>query len=95
MEGRAFRHVGSRGAGLGQFNFPGLVFADGSRVFVTDCGNHRVVVLAADGTAERALDSEGRGAGQLRGPRAVWVDGEDLFVADSRNCRVAHLPWEG
>ena len=70
------------------------LFADGSRVFVADCGNHRVVVLAADGTVVRALGSKGGGAGQLQQPRAVWVDGEDMFVADSGNCRVAHLRWD-
>jgi sugar lactone lactonase YvrE len=79
--------------GIGLAQPQGLaVNASGTRLFVADDRNHRVVVLAR--VSLRLLTSfgtQGNGPGEFQFPYDVAVDGRtpgDLFVADNLNGRV-------
>ncbi|MCW3041223.1 MAG: hypothetical protein JWM31_3128, partial [Solirubrobacterales bacterium] len=65
---------------------------DGSRLYVADDDNHRIVVLDPVGlTLLAQVGSFGTGLGQLQNPYDVAVDGHDpaqLYVADNLNNRV-------
>ena len=78
---------GSLGSGPGQFNGPqGIATnADGTRVYVSDSNNHRVVVFDQDGAFVTALGSYGSADGAFIFPADVAVDSAgDLFVAEAR-----------
>ncbi|MBI2944298.1 MAG: hypothetical protein HYY25_08860, partial [Candidatus Wallbacteria bacterium] len=84
-------------------NYPSGVFSDGTRLFVTDTGNNRVLIwnsipttnqAAADvvvGQANFTADNGGTSASTLSEPAGVFSDGTRLFVADEGNSRV--LIW--
>ena len=71
MRGEFIRAVGSRGAGVGQFDGPCwlALSPDETRLLVADRGNARVVVVdATDGRWVRTLQGP---AGTLVNPRGV------------------------
>ncbi|MDJ1131417.1 hypothetical protein [Streptomyces iconiensis] len=77
--------------------------ADG-RIYIADCHNHRVRVLAPDGTLTTAVgtgsagcDEPGPGTStRVDQPRGVDLDGEGrLYIADSLNRRVCVLDPDG
>ncbi|MBI4872372.1 MAG: hypothetical protein HY814_12490, partial [Candidatus Riflebacteria bacterium] len=82
---------------------PQGVASDGTRLFVGDGGNHRVLVWGSFPTANGQVadlvlgqpdftsGTGGTSALGLCNPYAVESDGARLFVADSSNCRV--LAW--
>lgn len=86
-----------------RMNGPKGVFSDGTRLYVADSSNHRILIWttlpssssqAADlvlGQANFATSTSGSGAQNLNGPTAIASDGTRLFVADTGNNRV--LIW--
>jgi thiol-disulfide isomerase/thioredoxin len=84
-------------AATGPLSFPGAVLAEGGRIFVSDTGNHRVLVLDERG---RFLDSIGSGLRGARGgsfgeaaldePQGLARSGDLLFIADARS----HAVWQ-
>lgn len=86
-----------------RLNNPTSVFSDGTRLFVADTGNHRILIwnsmptsnsAAADivlGQASFVASTPGTSASQFNAPNAVFSDGTRLFVSDSGNHRV--LIW--
>jgi hypothetical protein len=80
------------------------VFSDGTRLFVSDWANNRVLVWNAipdaDGTPADLVIGQpdftskvgGADADNLVGPAGVWSDGSMLIVADSGNSRVLIWP---
>ncbi len=87
-------------------NHPFGVFSDGTRLFVADLSNNRVliwnsipstnqqpadVVLGQPDMTSRDYNQGGVGAGSLAQPTGVTSDGTRLFVADSNNHRI--LIW--
>lgn len=83
--------LGAQGKGDGEFRHPRAIAIDGTgKLFVTDCDNHRVVVLAPNLQFAGAFCSHGTGAGQLSHPHGIAVDSRDLvYVADTHNARVS------
>ncbi|TPW10774.1 MAG: haloacid dehalogenase, partial [Acidimicrobiaceae bacterium] len=86
--------------------YPAGVFSDGTRLFVTDSGNNRVliwntipttnqqaanVVLGQPGFTSGTANNGGLSARTLRTPADVTCDGKRLFVSDLDNHRV--LIW--
>jgi sugar lactone lactonase YvrE len=76
---------GSRGTGLGQFNFPTDIWIDNQgHVYINDTLNARVQVFAADGTPLRTIGSRGHSPGYLDRPKGIAVDkAGNLYVCDS------------
>lgn len=85
---------------------PTAVFGAGSRLFVADTGNHRVLVWGtfpsggdaptlvlgqASTTATAANGGGGPTASVMKRPSGIYSDGTRLFVADSGNNRI--LGW--
>ncbi|MBI3891996.1 MAG: hypothetical protein HY303_10755, partial [Candidatus Wallbacteria bacterium] len=94
------------GLSAATLNFPSAVFSDGTRLFVTDQVNHRVLIWNSIPTSNQAAantvlgqpnftaatqNNGGRGAGTLSYPNGVFSDGRKLFVSDGGNNRV--LIW--
>lgn len=82
------------------------IFSDGTRLFISDTNNHRVliwnsipttnqvtpnVILGQPDSSSAAANNGGRTAQSLSSPRGVYSDGTKLYVADSGNNRV--LIW--
>ncbi len=88
LRGEFVRYVGSEGAGVGQFNFPGglALSPDETRLLVADYGNARLVVAdATDGRWVRTLQGP---AGTLVRPTGVAMvarTGQVLVVDDLRH----------
>ncbi|MBI4870582.1 MAG: hypothetical protein HY814_03345 [Candidatus Riflebacteria bacterium] len=87
---------------------PSAVYSDGTRLFVSDFGNNRVLiwnviptnhgqsadlVLGQSDFAGLAPNNPSLGAGTLNGPHGLFFDGTSLSVADLHNNRV--LLWTG
>lgn len=72
-----------------------LAIADGE-LYVTDTGNERVQVFAADGTFLRAFGGAGSEPGQLVEPVGIAIgpDG-NVYVADTGNSRISVFSREG
>lgn len=83
-DGALLQTVGTRGEGLGQFNFPThLALAADGRVFVTDSMNFRVQVFGPDLAPRSAFGAVGRGPGTFASPKGVAVDSQGhVYVAD-------------
>jgi DNA-binding beta-propeller fold protein YncE len=59
------------------------------RVFVSDFGNHRVQMFAADGAYRSQWGGAGSEPGQFAGPQGIAVDGAGrVYVADMGNHRI-------
>ncbi len=89
------------GASLGTTGLSGPadvhVGSDG-RIFISDSGNNRILVLTAQFQLEKILSSFlWQGESQsFSSPRGLYVDSAgDLFVADAGNARVVRLDKEG
>ena len=94
------------GIGANSLSNPTSVYSDGTRVYVADTGNHRVliwntiptvnaqaanVVLGQPNFTSNVLNNGGIGASTLNAPSSVYSLGTRLFVADTTNNRV--LIW--
>ncbi len=84
--------TGELGSGNGQFNTPHdvAVSPDGTEIFVSDSGNHRIQRFnAATGAFLGAFGSSGSGVGQFNTPKGLTYDGNGyLYIVDSGNNRV-------
>ena len=88
------------GSAANQMNQPVSVASDGTRLFVAEWGNNRVVIFnhipesdgaSADvvvGQAGFGASEFGVGANRLRRPNGVSTDGTRLFITDTLNNRV-------
>ena len=91
------RHVGSKGAAPGQFNYPTAVTvvparstgSDEAWLVVADSGNHRVQVLTRTGTVVRVLQGDAviKLGASLSGVTVCIGTGE-VLVTDYHNHRV-------
>jgi hypothetical protein len=76
-------------------SFPGKVLADeaGGRLFISDTGNHRIIVASLnDGGVQEVIGSGAEGfadgafdKAKLNHPQGVALDGDALYVADTEN----------
>ena len=66
------------------------------KVYITECGNHRVQILNPDLTFSSSFGSRGRGNGQFQYPWDVAFDSTgNVYVADARNHRIQVFTAEG
>ncbi|MCX6117990.1 MAG: NHL repeat-containing protein, partial [Proteobacteria bacterium] len=85
---------------------PWGVFSDGTSLFVSDDGNHRVLVWGTIPTSSGQVanlvlgqpnflsataNNGGLGAGTLSNPRGIYREGSKLYIADAGNSRI--LVW--
>ena len=95
--------LGSKGAGVGQFNRPrDLVIAPDGSLYITDTENHRIQHLAADGSVLHAWGSfadvtlGAAPGGTFNQPWGIGLgpDGS-VYVADTWNHRIQKFTAEG
>ena len=88
-------HVGGGGKPetTGVLSYPGKLCCDGERLYVSDTGHHRVVVLERETRVVSAVygsgvpglrDGESREA-QFHSPQGLVWNGDNLYVADTEN----------
>ena len=84
-EGHLVARVGSRGTGLGQFNYPTNVALDGKgRLYVSDSLNFRVQQFGPDLKPIRQIGRKGDLPGYFGQPKGIAIDSEDhLYVVDA------------
>lgn len=85
LEGKDRLHIGRRGEGKGQFNFPTDLFIDrAGKLYVTDPINARIQVFTAEGTFVRTFGQAGDALGEFSKPKGVAVDSEgNIYVCDA------------
>jgi DNA-binding beta-propeller fold protein YncE len=78
-------------------NSPRKVHADGNEVFVTDTGNHRVMVFDHNGNFVRKFGDVGEEGsdGRLASPFGIVVVGGDVYVSDAALSKVAVFSRDG
>ena len=76
---------GSRGPGLGEFNFPtNLALDEAGTLYIVDTGNFRVQILSPDGSPLSAFGRAGDGPGQFHRPKGIALDSAGhVYVADA------------
>jgi DNA-binding beta-propeller fold protein YncE/thiol-disulfide isomerase/thioredoxin len=82
----------------GVLNFPGRIVAARDRVYISDCGNHRILVTSGNGHVLRQYGGGGQGfidgVGQsalFNNPQGIAVNDEFLFVADEGNHAIRRI----
>jgi DNA-binding beta-propeller fold protein YncE len=82
--------VGGSGEGqLGSCCWTQVDVDPDGRIFVTDIGNNRILVFAADGSFGAQWGSLGSGPGQFNLPTGLTIDSYDnVYVFDRGNSRV-------
>ncbi|MEO8189168.1 MAG: DUF2298 domain-containing protein [Acidobacteriota bacterium] len=74
----------------------GVAVAPDGRVWVTDTGNHRVMVYEADLTGGKVVGQKGSGTGQFSGPIGIAVAAAGrVYVADTANRRIQTIDPDG
>jgi tripartite motif-containing protein 71 len=96
IEIRAVEVFGSRGAGIGEFNFPaGLAVDSDGILFVADVYNHRVQRITPDGGVG-IVGTRGSGKTQFLAPSGVAVDANRAFyIVELGNHRVQKFSCDG
>jgi DNA-binding beta-propeller fold protein YncE len=86
--GKFLRTIGKAGTGPGEFRTPhALEFDSQGRLIVADRHNHRIQILAKDGTFIREYDEFGRTSG-------LAIDTNDtIYTADSESTERVHPGW--
>lgn len=87
-------------AAANTLNYPEKVYSDGTKLFIADRVNNRVLIYntiptsnnaSADvvvGQANFTSTGTATSASRMRNPRGIWVDSGKLFIADVYNHRV-------
>jgi sugar lactone lactonase YvrE len=84
VEGAHVRTIGTRGAGAGEFNFPGhLAVSPGGNLLVSDMLNFRVQEFDPDGALVGMFGTQGRGPGAFDKAKGIAFDTfGNVYVVD-------------
>jgi sugar lactone lactonase YvrE len=93
---RVAETIGSRGTGVGQFNYPTGVALDSSGIlYVADSYNHRLQRITPTGGVA-LIGTRGGGRGQFLSPQGVATDARSAFyVVEGGNNRVQKFSDQG
>ena len=90
--------IGCYGNGCGMLDSPRGLAVRGEVIFVSDCGNHKVLKLTTGGKFLLSFGrpGSGEGDGSLKRPVGLCVDAEgNVIVADSGNHRIQTFDQDG
>jgi DNA-binding beta-propeller fold protein YncE len=89
--------VGTKGAGVGQFNYiEGLTVDSSGIVWVADSNNNRIESYNPSGGKFTVYGARGSGTCQFNHPEAVAVgSGGQIYVADTLNNRIVEMSVSG
>jgi len=83
-------------AGATRLVLPTDVEVSGSRVYIVDSGNHRIIVLDTDGKPLLTFGRQGSGKGEMQRPVGLGIGSKgQIFVADSGNNRIQIFSAQG
>jgi hypothetical protein len=84
-QGKNVLRFGSRGAALGEFNYPTWLAVDqAGALYVTDALNFRVQIFDANGTPMGVFGNHGDGSGELTRPKGIGVDRDGhIYLVDA------------
>jgi len=84
-QGKLIRHIGSRGAGRGSFNFPTFIWVDNhGQVYIVDSMNFRIQVFDFTGKFIRSFGEGGDATGYMARPKGVATDSRgNIYVSDA------------
>lgn len=74
---------------------PGKIVSDGSRLYICDSGNDRIVAWAFEDCAAEIIGNIGSGDGEFISPESLAVNSEKICVLDSGNNRIQVLKKDG
>ena len=81
---------------FGQLGYPWNVTINNGKLYVADCGNHRIAIFTLEGQLIRTIGSRGSGPGQFNRPSAVAFSPDgDMYVADRNNHRIQVFNSDG
>ena len=99
MDGESIRLVGAeKGNGELQFDSPvGIAISPVTgHIFITDCFNHRIIVLTSELVFSHSFGSKGAGIGKFNQPAGIAIDSQGLlYVADWDNHRIQKFAPDG
>ena len=83
--GQLAARLGRRGEGVGEFNFPTLLWRDAAgRLYVTDSLNFRVQIFDAEGSVVTSFGRHGNASGDLARHKGVATDSHGhIYVVDA------------
>lgn len=83
--GELVRHIGSRGSGEGEFNFPTFIWIDASGMaYIVDAMNFRIQIFDRYGNYVNSFGEHGNATGYFARPKGVAVDSKgNIYVADA------------
>jgi hypothetical protein len=89
--------MGSSGSGPGQLNTPRdvAVYASYDRIYVTDTGNHRIMVFDTSGNYITHWGLPGSGTGQFNAPYGITISAPHIIITDRGNHRVVAFGISG
>lgn len=96
-DGKLLRHVGHRGTGPGEFNYPTFIWIDHSGiVYVVDSMNFRIQILNEAGDVISIFGESGDATGYFSHPKGIATDSQQhIYVVDARANRVQIFDKEG
>ena len=99
MDGKSITSVGAE-KGNGQLQFHGPVGIAISpitgHIFITDCYNHRIIVLTSELVFFHLFGSEGTRIGEVKQPTGIAIDSQGLvYVAEWDNHRIQKFTPDG
>ena len=97
LDGQFLQHIGERGSGPGQFNYPVNLAVDRQgRLFAVDSGNFRVQIFSAEGNYLHEFGEAGDGFGAMARPKGLALDSEGhVYLADAAFNNVQVFDEEG
>ncbi len=84
-QGELLRHIGRRGTGEGEFNFPTSLWIDSSGMaYVVDAMNFRIQIFDRNGRFLSSFGAQGNATGYFARPKGIAVDSHgNIYVADA------------
>ncbi len=75
----------------------GIGFVKSTReIWVSETGNHSIVVLDSDGNFRRRIGQRGTNQNEFNYPTSIWVDkNEQIFIVDAMNYRIQIFDRDG
>jgi len=73
----------------------GVAFDDRGRLYVSDPGAYRIVILDPNGAPLHEFGKPGAGPDRLNYPTGLAILGDDVFVCDTNNGRIAVWSLDG
>lgn len=74
---------------------PGKIVSDGSRLYICDSGNDRIVVWSLEDCMAEIIGNIGSGDGEFISPESLAINSKNICVLDSGNYRIQLLKKDG